>query len=146
MKFFGRETFDQSEEPIRERAYLKWEAVGQPNGDMASTSGSKPSKSFQGDVTDEGSRLVKSAKACSTNGRNVSIDTGLLMTWRNPAAKAATVVSLVSHQAPAVTIMFAAVAVLTIVLHRKNIKRLLNGTEPKFGGPKGDSQEPKSDT
>jgi glycerol-3-phosphate acyltransferase PlsY len=62
------------------------------------------------------------------------------------AVPTATVVSLASRQPPAVTIMFAAVAVLTIVLHRKNIKRLISGTEPKFGGPKDDSKEPKSDT
>ena len=56
----------------------------------------------------------------------------------------APIVSLVTHQKPAVTVMFTAVAILTIVLHRKNIKRLLNGTEPKFRKPKDDSQELKS--
>jgi glycerol-3-phosphate acyltransferase PlsY len=78
------------------------------------------------------------------------------------AVPTATVVSLVTGQKPAVTIMFAAVALLTIVLHRKNIKRLLNGTESKFGKAKNvsaptdesdasprkngdDSNEPKSE-
>ena len=54
------------------------------------------------------------------------------------AVPSATVVSLATHQTPSVTTMFTAVAVLTIILHRKNIKRLMNGTEPKFGKAKHD--------
>ena len=57
----------------------------------------------------------------------------------------ASVVSFSTHQKPAVSIMFTAVAILTIVLHRKNIKRLMDGTEPKFGKPKDDSEKPRSD-
>ncbi|MHB8636257.1 MAG: glycerol-3-phosphate 1-O-acyltransferase PlsY [Fimbriimonadaceae bacterium] len=68
------------------------------------------------------------------------------------AVPTATVVSLATNQNPAVSIMFASVAVLTIVLHRKNIKRLINGKEPKFGKAKAslatsasaDSDESKS--
>ena len=70
------------------------------------------------------------------------------------AVPTATVVSIVTNQKPAVSIMFAAVAILTIVLHRKNIKRLINRTEPKFGKPKvdptpdeeADAEIPKSDS
>jgi glycerol-3-phosphate acyltransferase PlsY len=54
------------------------------------------------------------------------------------AVPTATVVSLATGQKPAVTGMFAAVAILTIILHRKNIQRLFNGTEPKFGKPRAE--------
>lgn len=48
----------------------------------------------------------------------------------------AAVVSLVSRQPVAVSAMFIAVDVLTFVLHRKNIKRLIAGTEAKLGANK----------
>ncbi|HLK16199.1 MAG TPA: glycerol-3-phosphate 1-O-acyltransferase PlsY [Fimbriimonadaceae bacterium] len=66
----------------------------------------------------------------------------------------AAVVAFVRHENPVIIGTFAAAALLTVLLHRKNIKRLLDGTESKFGKSKPkdppdeeggtDSDEPKS--
>jgi glycerol-3-phosphate acyltransferase PlsY len=52
------------------------------------------------------------------------------------AVPSAAIAVLMTHHPLRVTAMFTAAALLTAFLHRKNIMRLLAGTELKFGGKK----------
>lgn len=61
------------------------------------------------------------------------------------AVPTSAVVSLATGQKPAVTILFTAVSILTVVMHRKNIVRLMNGTENKLGKKKPSIDDEPSD-